>query len=306
MVGKLVKPMSTGEQRQSVVSRVQSVYGRWTRETTLSQMRSDWDSLFATELADTHTSNIDIDGLSCRWVSECGVGQQRVALYLHGGGFRMGSVDSHQELMARLSAASGCRVLGVDYRLCPEHAYPAALEDAINAYFWLLSQGFSADKIAIIGDSAGANLVAAMLNKLSTDDSPLPAAVVMMSPWLDMTATADTYDTRSEFDPIHQRRFVLALAAGYLGENSDPLSPFTSPLMGTLSGLPPMLIQVGDYEVGLGDAVDYAEKGLAAGGEVELEIWQEMIHVFQLFAADLPEAQSAIENVGQFLEKNFT
>lgn len=299
--------------RDLVVARLKGVYESWTRDTTLKQMRDDWDAFYTTD-SEIQTELFDIDGLRSAWVnnrirsssSASAISAQTTLLYLHGGGFRMGSVRSHLNLMAQISEASGYRVLGIDYRLCPEHPYPAALEDTEAAYRWLLAQDIPAEQIALVGDSAGGNLVAALLNKLRLQGDTLPATAVLMSPWLDMTASHETYATRADCDPIHQRRFITALASGYLGEAADPQSPLTSPLQGDLNGFPPILIQVGDRDVVLGDSLDYAKKAKAAGVDLELEVWDGMIHVFQLFVEDLPEARQAIDSIGAFLRRHLS
>lgn len=288
---------------KKVIDRIQKTYGGWDRETTLTQMRQDWDQLFAVEPVNAELEDVDIDGLPCRWISSKGSNKDRAVLYFHGGGFRMGSIDSHQDLMLRISAAAGCRVLGVNYRLGSEHQYPAALDDAKSAYQWLLDQGIAPSKLAVMGDSAGGNLAASLLNLLSQENAPMPAAAVYLSPWFDMNASTESYQTRAEYDPIHQRKFILALASSYLGEQGDPNSPLTSPIMGDLTGMPPTLIQVGDCEVGLDESHQYADKARLAEVEVELEVWDGMIHVFQQFAQELPEAREAIDKIGKFLRQ---
>lgn len=287
-----------------VIARIKTIYGSWTKETTLAEMRQDWDNLYAADMSNVELEDIRIGDLPCRWVKDKSVAGNTVLLFIHGGGFRLGSVTSHQGLMAGLSAASGAKVLGVEYRLMPDFQYPAQLEDCYAAYSWLLAQGIKPASIALVGDSAGGNLVAALLNLLQSKAEPLPGAAVYMSPWFDMTASADSYETRAEFDPIHQKKMILALARGYLGNHADANDPLTSPILADLAGLPPTLIQVGDHEVGLGDSLDYAKKAKAAGVEVELEVWDDMIHVFQLFAPDLPEAARAIENAGVFIKNH--
>ncbi|WP_272995904.1 alpha/beta hydrolase [Paraglaciecola agarilytica] len=288
---------------ERVIERVKKTYSSWNKQTTINTMRADWDTLFAANIS-AQTTDFQIANMGCRWIVDQDALQHKVVLYLHGGGFRLGSVNSHQELMARISTISACKVLGINYRLIPEHRFPAALEDAFSAYNWLLQNGYKGENIAIAGDSAGGNLVAALLNLLRDRNVVLPAAVVLLSPWLDMKASAESYQSRAKFDPIHQHKMILALARDYLRDNSDADDPLATPLNADLAGLPPMLIHVGDHEVGLGDATQYAAKAKQAGVEVELEIWDEMIHAFHLFAADLPEAEQAIDKIGLFLRKH--
>ena len=289
---------------KKVITRIKAVYGGWNRETTLEQMRNDWDSLFADESVAAETENFQVESLACRWVNNVSaVDSNNVVLYLHGGGFRLGSIDSHQGLMARISAASGCKVVGVDYRLIPEHRFPAALEDCFQVYQWLLDQGYQASNIAIAGDSAGGNLVGALLNLIKQRGVAKPGCAVFLSAWLDMETKSDTYQTREPFDPIHSHKMIQSLAKSYLRDEKDYADTLASPILADLSDLPPMLLQAGDHEVGLGDSNDYAEKAKEAGVDVELEVYDEMIHAFHLFAADLPEAIKAIDSIGRFLNR---
>lgn len=215
----------------------------------------------------------------------------------------MGSLDSHRELMACLSATSGASVLGVGYRLAPEHPHPAAQADALAAFGWLRGQGFQPEHIALAGDSAGANLALCTMLALHDRRKPQPAAGFLMSAWTDLTASGASYETRAAADPMHQRPMILAIARGYLG-GADAADPRVSPLMAdasVLAALPPMLLQVGDRETVLSDSEQFVQKALTAGGRAELQVWPGMIHVFQQFPAELPEAREAIDAAGRFL-----
>jgi epsilon-lactone hydrolase len=196
-------------------------------------------------------------------------------------------------------------VFGIDYRLAPEQRFPAALEDALAAYEWLLSEGYKPSDLALAGDSAGAGLALSSLLALRAADRPLPAAAVLMSPWTDLSASGPSYESCADVDPINRRAMVLAMAAAYLGVDGDARAPLVSPLFGRLEGLPPLLIQVGDREIVLSDSTLFAEKARAAGVDVTLEIWEGMIHVFQQFPADLVEARQALLSVGEFLRAHF-
>jgi len=196
-------------------------------------------------------------------------------------------------------------VLAINYRLAPEHPFPAPLEDAMAAYRWMLQQGLNPEDIAFAGDSAGGNLVLAAMLSLRERGAPLPVAGVLMSPWTDLAATGESYVSRADADPIHQRPMILALAKNYLGENGDPRNPLASPLYAELAGLPPLLIQVGDRETVLDDSIMFADKARVAGVDVELQIWDGMIHVFQMFGAELPEACRAIDSIAKFLNGRF-
>ncbi len=290
----------------TVIARISRVYGGWSRATPLAQMRQDWDILMGREMPAAQIESTTAGGVPAQWISAPGVRADKAVLYFHGGGFQLGSLLSHRELMVNISAASGCRVLGVDYRLAPEHRYPAPLEDARAAYVWLLAQSLQGTDIALAGDSAGGGLALSLMLSLRDAGLPLPAAAVVMSPWTDLSASGASYVTRAAADPIHQRAMVLAMARNYLGKDPlgnprDPCEPLASPLFGNLRGLPPLLIQVGDRETVLSDATEFAAKAQAAGGDVKLEEWPGMVHVFQQFATELPEARAAIASLGHFL-----
>lgn len=288
---------------EAVIARIRAVYAGWRRSTPVAQMRADWDALFWRDDLPATVTPVDADGVEARWIVASGVSTDRVLIYLHGGGYTMGSVTSHHDLIARLSLASDCRALGVNYRLLPEAGFPAPVDDALTVYRWLLDQGVAPARIAIAGDSAGGGLGAALLLAIRDQQLPMPAAAVLLSAWLDLEANAESYQTRAAADPIHQRPMILALASRYLGEHGNPRDPLASPLYGELQGLPPLLIQVGDRETGRDDSTLFAARARAAGVEVEVEVWDGMIHVFQQFAAELPQARDAIEQIGRFLRK---
>jgi acetyl esterase/lipase len=297
--------MGTHEAVERVIARIQAVYGCWRRHTPIETLRRDWDDLFRVDTLPCDTQDANANGVPVRWINSPDVDARRVLIYLHGGGFKMGSLVSHHDLMARLSAAAGCRVLGVDYRLLPEHRYPEPLLDVLAVYDWLLSQSFEPGDLAIAGDSAGGGLAAATLLALRDKGRPLPAAGLLLSAWTDLSASGASYQNRAAADPIHQRPMILALAAEYLGEGGDPFNPLASPLHGELTGLPPLLLQVGDRETGLDDSTLFAAKARAAGVAVELQVWPQMIHVFQQFAAELVEAREAIASAGEFLRQHW-
>ncbi|VVP20902.1 Monoterpene epsilon-lactone hydrolase [Pseudomonas fluorescens] len=290
---------------ERVIARIQTVYGRWRRHTPIETLRRDWDDLFWADEQTCEIQDTSANGVPVRWIKVPGAAEQQVLIYLHGGGFKMGSLTSHHDLMVRLSEAAGCRVLGVDYRLLPEHGFPEPLLDVLAVYDWLVAQGFEPNQLAIAGDSAGGGLAAATLLALRDKGRPLPAAAVLLSAWTDLSASGESYQTRAEADPIHQRPMIVALAAQYLGEGGDPCNPLASPLHGELTGLPPLLLQVGDRETGLDDSTLFASKAREAGVAVELQVWPQMIHVFQQFAEELPEAREAIASIGVFLRQQW-
>lgn len=240
--------------------------------------------------------------ISAEWVRAPGAEADRVILYLHGGAYTRGSFVSHRGLAARLSAAARASVLTIAYRLAPEHTFPAAVEDATAACRWLLGNDVRPERLVVGGDSAGGGLSLAALLVLRDAGDPLPSGAVLISPWTDLTGTAESVRTRAGRDPwLNAAR--LAWSGGlYLGD-ADPRSPLASPLFADLHGLPPLLIQVGTEEILLDDATRLAERAEAAGVEVTLEVWEGMWHIFPAFAAEIPEGQQAVEAAGAFVQR---
>jgi acetyl esterase/lipase len=238
-------------------------------------------------------------GVPAEWVTAPGAGD-RVVLYLHGGGYVIGSINSHRDLAGRLSRAAGARVLVLDYRLAPEHPFPAAVDDALAAYRWLLAEGHTPRNVAIGGDSAGGGLTLATLVALRDAGETLPAAGVCLSPWTDLAGSGESLRTKADADPMVQWSRLAQYADAYLG-GKDARTPLASPLYADLRGLPPLLIQVGTAETLLDDAIRVAERAEAAGVDVTYEAWDDMIHVFQAFAALLPEGQQAVDRIGAFV-----
>jgi epsilon-lactone hydrolase len=285
------------------IERLRAVYNGWNRNTSVNQMRRDWDAAFGGTHAPVTCERVSAGGVDGEWISLADAPQDKAILYFHGGGFRIGSVTSHRDLIAQIAVASGCRVLAIDYRLAPEHPFPAALDDALAAYDWGLRQGLKPCNIAFAGDSAGGNLALAAMLALREGGLPLPVSAALMSPWTDMAASGASYVSRADVDPIHQRAMILALAKNYLGAQGNPRHPLASPLHADLGGLPPLLIQVGDRETVRDDSVMLADKARTAGVDVDLQIWDGMIHVFQMFA-EIPEAQRAITFIAGFLNRH--
>jgi acetyl esterase/lipase len=226
-----------------------------------------------------------------------------IILYLHGGGYCIGSMNTHRSLVSFLSKSAKAKVLLIDYRLAPEHPFPAAVEDATAAYCWLNSQGHSSERLVIAGDSAGGGLTIATMLNLKETGNPLPAAGVCLSPWVDMEAMGESAKTKADIDPMVQRDPLLKMAKAYLG-GADSKTPQAAPIYANLKGLPPLLIQVGTAEILLDDANRLAECAKAAGVEVRLEVWDDMVHVWQFFVAWVPEAQKAVEGIAEFIRKH--
>jgi acetyl esterase/lipase len=269
-------------------------------EGTLEERRTLMDSFGQEAPEGTTVTKVDAGGVPAEWVVAAEADDNRVILYLHGGGYSLGSLDSHRRLVAHLSIEAKARVLNVDYRLAPEHPYPAAVHDAVAAYRWLLGQGVGADRVAISGDSAGGGLTLATLLALKDAGDPLPAAAVPLSPWTDLEGTGDSMRSRAAVDLMIQPARLKETADLY-ANGADLRQPQLSPLHGDYAGLPPMLIQVGDAEVLLDDATRVASIAEAAGVDVTLEVWDEMPHVFQAFVGLLPESDDAVARIGQFV-----
>ena len=245
---------------------------------------------------------VEAGGVSAEWSVADGADQDKVILYVHGGGYVMGSAGSHRDMTGRLSQAAGARVLSLNYRLAPEHPFPAPVDDSVAAYRWLLGQGIQASNIAIAGDSAGGGLALAALIAIRDAGEPMPAAGIGISPWVDMEGTGESMTTRAAVDPVVQKEGLLGMAKIYLG-GADPKNPLAAPLHANLAGLPPLLIQVGDSETLLDDATRITERAQKADVDVTLKIWDEMPHVWHLFAPILPEGRQAIEEIGAFFKE---
>ncbi|WP_116139284.1 alpha/beta hydrolase [Trinickia diaoshuihuensis] len=224
----------------------------------------------------------------------------RTILYCHGGGYYFCSPASHRPLVFALAARSGARTFSLDYRLAPEHPFPAALDDALAAYRGLLAHGIAADSIVIAGDSAGGGLALATLVALRDAGDPLPAAGVLFSPWTDLAATGGTLQSNDGIDPMFCGAAIGRAAKFYIGD-ADPTHPYLSPLYADLSGLPPLMIQASSTEVLLDDTRRVAERARAAGVSVHCEIWPNMPHVWQLWTPFVPEAKQALERATQFV-----
>jgi len=241
-------------------------------------------------------------GVAGEWIDASEGSGEPVAtvLYLHGGGFVFGSVASHRQLVARLSRAAGVRCLAIDYRLAPEHPFPAALDDAQAAYRWLLAEGVEPRRLAVAGDSAGAGLGVIAATRLRDAGEPLPAVLACMSPWADLAGTAPSLDAHAHLDPVVRRPGLEKMAGLYL-DGTDPRDPRASALHADLRGLPPLLIHAGGEEALLDDARRLAERARRAGVEVELEVWPGMIHAWHVFAGRLRAGREAIERLGERL-----
>src|SRR6266849_5688262 len=253
--------------------------------------------------ADVKSEPVNAGGVKSEWITAPGADPGRAVLYLHGGGYVIGSINTHRALAGRISRAAKARVLVIDYRLAPEHPFPAAVEDSVAAYRWMLSTGLKPSRIAVAGDSAGGGLTVATLVAIRDAKLPVPGAGVCLSPWIDMEGIGKSMESKAALDPVVQREGLLGMAAAYLG-GQNPRSPLAAPLYADLKGLPPLLIQVGEAETLLDDSTRLADRAKTAGVSATLEVWPEMIHVWQMFASFLPEGQQAVDGIGGFLKEH--
>lgn len=270
---------------------------------SVEQLRANMDAMAALGGPEPGTAlePVEAAGVPAEWIVAPGAARDRAILYLHGGGYAIGSIATHRGVVSRLSAASGSAGLALDYRLAPEHPFPAAVEDALAAYRWLLAQGIAPGRIAIAGDSAGGGLTVAALVALRDAGDPLPACAVTFSPWADLALEGASMDERDALDPMVHRPGLQQMADWYLA-GQDPRHPLASPIHADLAGLPPLLVQVGTAETLYDDAVRLAVRAIEAGTAVTFEPWADLFHVFQLFAM-LPEAQEAVRAAGAFIAR---
>jgi epsilon-lactone hydrolase len=297
--------MATSPQLEKAIHIVRTCLERAQALGTIEGFRIAYEELASNFplAADIKTERVGAGGVPTEWIAAPGVADDRVLLYLHGGGYTIGSMRTHREVISRLSRAAGVRALGLEYRLAPENPFPAAVEDSIAAYRWLLSNGVDPKKMVIGGDSCGGGHTVATIVALRYLGEPLPAAGVCISAWTDLTQTAESFTTKAAVDPFVQRELLEFMAQMYLG-GRDRRTPLASPLYADLQGLPPLLIQVGSAETMLDDSTRLANRAKAAGGEVTLEVWDDMIHIWPVFAPILPEGQQAIERIGEFIREH--
>jgi acetyl esterase/lipase len=269
----------------------------------VEQLRANMETM--TALAplpdDVSFEPVDAGGVPAEWVTAPGARADAALLYLHGGGYAIGSIATHRMIAANISRAAGVRVLVIDYRLAPEHPHPAAVDDATAAYRFLLAQGLEPGNLAISGDSAGGGLTVATLLALRDAGDPLPACGAPMSPWVDLDQSAESYTTRGDLDPMVTAAGLKEMADWYLA-GQDHKTPLASPLYADLNGLPPLLVQVGDHEVLLDDSVRLVERAKAAGVDATLEVGEECFHVYQAFP--VPEAEEAIARLAAFVRRH--
>jgi epsilon-lactone hydrolase len=272
----------------------------WTaRRQRLDEVGAEWPVA-----ADVLLTPVDIDGMPGEYSIVPGSDSSNVLMFFHGGGYCSGSIRSHRRMVTEAGRASGARTLAVGYRLAPEHPFPAAFDDALNAWHFLRREGITAQHIAIGGDSAGGGLSLALALRLRELKEELPACLWLVSPWTDLTMSGATLATKDGVDPLIHRAYLGELADAYLGGAADRSDPRISPLFAKLTGLPPVLIQVGSAETLLDDAVRLAAAAGAADVGVTLEIWPHMIHAWPVWNARLAAGREALQSAGTFMRRH--
>jgi acetyl esterase/lipase len=270
---------------------------------SLAETRESFDTeMGRIPLPDNVTvQSLSFDSVPAEKITPANATPGKALLYLHGGGHVFGSIKSHRHFVSRLAVATKATAWHIDYRLAPEHPYPAAIEDALVAYRALLDSGIAPADIVVGGESAGGNLAAALLLKLKQENLPQPAGLYLLSPWLDMTTTAESYDKVGARDPMITREGIVGVATAYLGNQPD--TPLASPVRADVSGLPPMLIQVGSEEVLLSDSTTFANNAAMTGIDVSLRVWAGMPHAWPLFHPFLRAGLPAIDETGAWMRK---
>ncbi len=253
----------------------------------------------AAPMAGMKWETFEINGMPSAWMRlERPHKRRRAILYCHGGGYTSGNLGYSKVLASKLTKATGLDVLTFEYRLAPEFPYPAALEDALMAWIYLMQLGYGARDVILAGDSAGGNMALVLCLKLKAEGRMLPGALLLMSPWTDVTASGASYTERAEIDPMLTMDYIEAVRRAYAGDN-DPSDPMLSPINGDFTGFPPALVQVGSHEILYSDAQTLCERMKAAGVNCRFEVWEDMWHVFQMFPSK--KASAAMESMAHFL-----
>lgn len=278
-------------------------FGSWlVGGATREDWRNDYDRMPPPIPENVAAAESVVGGVSGIWFSPQERGDS-VILYFHGGGYMMGSPRSHGEMTARIARAAGARLFSTEYRLAPEHVFPAALEDALAAYRGLLADGVDPTCLVAGGDSAGGAIAIAMLLALRDAGESLPVCAFAMSAWADLSCSGESYASKADVDPLVTPEMGRENAATYLGGH-DPQDPLASPVFADLAGLPPLLLQVGSDEMLLDDSTRLADHARKAGVEVELQVADGMMHVYQLLTWLVPEAHDAIDEIGRFVRRH--
>jgi epsilon-lactone hydrolase len=273
-----------------------------------SERRARIDEIGATwpVAGDVKLEEVDLGAVKGEWSIVPGSDAARVLLFFHGGGYCSGSIVSHRRMVTEAGRAAGMRTLAIDYRLAPEHPYPAAHEDALKAWRFLRKQGVEARHIAVGGDSAGGNLTITLINRLRAAGEEQPACAWLASPWTDLTMSGASLEAKDHIDPLIHKAYLEELADAYAPNGSKPFhrkDPLISPLFADLSGFPPTLIQVGSSETLLDDAVRFARAAGLADVNVTLQVWPHMIHAWPMWNAKLAEGREALARAGEFIRR---
>ncbi|MDX1515973.1 MAG: alpha/beta hydrolase [Woeseiaceae bacterium] len=244
-----------------------------------------------------------VAGLRAEWLTPAGAGTDKLLLYWHGGGYIMGSCRSHRSIVSHIARQAGVRALVAEYRLAPEHRFPAAIDDSVGVYHELLQQGMQPRDIAVAGDSAGGGLTVAMMLSLRHAGLPLPRAAALLSPWLDLSGSGDSMQSRRGQDPWFDPD-DLPTVVDYYCDDDQRRNPLVSPVFANVAGLPRTLIQVGDDEILLSDSQRFADKLREQGIDVALDVWPRMWHVWQMFVGLMPESEAAIDKLAAFIRES--
>lgn len=284
---------------------MEQAFGSWLIEgDPVEKVRAGYDRMGPPLPEDVSAVESSVGGVPGIWFTPDQAGDA-VILYFHGGGYTIGSPRSHGEMTARIAKAAEARLFSVEYRLSPEHVFPAALDDAVAAYRGLIAERQDPRRLVVGGDSAGGGIAMAMLVALRDAGEALPACAFAMSAWADLSCSGESYRTKVDVDPLVTPEMGLANAAGYLGDH-DARDPLASPVFANLTGFPPLLLQVGTDEMLLDDTLRLAERAREAGVDVDVQIGDGMMHVYQLLTWLVPEAQGAIDETGAFVRSHVT
>ncbi|MDC0093913.1 alpha/beta hydrolase [Alphaproteobacteria bacterium] len=278
----------------------------YSEDQTIDQLREETETMGALIPLPKNTKfkRILAGNIYAEWVTCGDVDTDKVFMFIHGGGYYRGSVVASRATVARISAVSKVRCLSIEYRLAPEHPFPAAIDDTYTAYNWLIKEGLKPKNIIVSGQSAGGGLCLALLLKIKDSKGIQPRGAVALSPWTDLSQSGKTMITNANNDPVISKKYLDRMAGLYLSKTPN-ISPLASPLYGSLSGLPTILVQVGSNETLLDDSKRFVEKAKEAKVDVQIEIWKEMFHGWHGSAHVLKDAEKAIESIGVFCKKLF-
>ncbi|MFA6240786.1 MAG: alpha/beta hydrolase [Candidatus Hydrogenedentales bacterium] len=276
-----------------------------TFETSIPKLREEIErgaGFFGKLPTGTEVTPVEIGALHAEWVRPADAPKDTAILYFHGGGYATGSCKAHRGIVAKFANGSSTNALVFDYRLAPEHPFPGALDDAVAAYRWLLSEGFAPRKIAFIGDSAGGGLALATLLAIRDQGLPLPAGAVALSPWTDLKNSGDSLKTNAQVDTLCWKEAQTVFSKYYAGDN-DPGNPWISPLYGDLHGLPPIRIYVGGSELLLDDSTRFAKRAAEAGVDIKLTVGEGLFHCYPACAPLFPEATQGMREICAFVKE---